>query len=657
MPLLAHPHPTCTRILVVNPEHPSADDANPGTAEKPFRSIGMAASVAQAGDRVVVHEGVYRERVAPKFGGEKGKPVVYEAAPGERVVLRGSERWHPKWEPIPDCPGVYYGRLDARWLSDFNPYARSLNSSHGRKTLGQVFVDGEPLFEMDRAADVFALPGSWMAVEEGTALLVHAPPSSTAWENREVELTLRNRVFAPHTRGLGYVTVRGFVMEHCANDFPRGFWVSDTPQAGALGTRGGHHWVIENNIIRFAKTVGLDCGSEGEQDADGLNQPMPENSGHHLIRNNVISDNGAAGIVGYCARNTRILGNILERNNRLGFTAPETAAMKFHFFTDSVIEGNLIRDNDTCGIWLDNVWHNSRVSRNVIIANQGAGIFIEMGYGPILVDHNIIAFTRATTALGGDGVYSHDASGVVLAHNLVFFNANFGVWLHVATDRPVQKPDGTTAQVAASDWRILNNMLVGNHRGTISLPLESDRSTGNVSDGNLLTGPYDLLTQESHAMSMDRPLFLFSTNKGRQVPETSPPVMLDLAEWQARGGQDRNSRHLHLLRPMLSARSLFLDWIIDSRISEIQTQRVPGTDRDFFGSPLPARCPLPGPFQSMVLEDQLRQEGVPLPHRGPYNGVNGTKTNHFLLWPIRVTEKPGPIQTGTTIEEDFIRDF
>ncbi|MCH8513252.1 MAG: right-handed parallel beta-helix repeat-containing protein [Kiritimatiellae bacterium] len=650
-----------TKTLVVNQNHPHADDANPGSPDRPFRSIGPAADLAEPGDRVVVHGGIYRERVAPKRGGEAGKPIVYEAAPGERVILRGSEPWHPDWEAIPDFPGVYFARLDPELVDAFNPYASALNSSPGRKTLGQVFVEGASLLELDRAADIYALPGSWMAVEEGTALLVHPPASSVPLETREVELTVRNRIFAPFKRGLGHITVRGFILEHCANDFPRGFWVTDTPQAGALGTRGGHHWVIENNVVRFAKTVGIDCGSEGRQDADGLDQAEPRGSGHHLIRNNVISDNGAAGIVGYRARNTRIIGNVLERNNRLGFTAPETAAMKFHFFTDSLIEGNLIRDNDTSGIWLDNVWHNSRVTRNVLISNQGAAIFIEMGYGPLLVDHNIIAFTRATTSLGGDGVYSHDAAGVVFAHNLLFFNANFGLWLHVATDRKVRKADGRSGEVSASNWRIVNNIMLGNHRGTLSLPLESDRSTGNISDGNLLAGPYDLLTQESHAMPMDPPVFLLNTNKGRQTPDPTEPLFLSLAEWREQTGQDRNSLYLHLLRPMLSTRSMNLDLIIDSRIVEIKTEVVDGVvdgiERDFFGTPMPKARPLPGPFQSMVFEDDLKGEGNPLPFRGPYNGVKGENMNRFLLWPLRVTDETGQIQTGTTIHEDFTRDF
>jgi len=41
---------------------------------------------------VLVHEGVYRERVKPARGGTGPDAMIcYEAAPGERVVIKGSE--------------------------------------------------------------------------------------------------------------------------------------------------------------------------------------------------------------------------------------------------------------------------------------------------------------------------------------------------------------------------------------------------------------------------------------------------------------------------------------------------------------------------------------------------------------------------------------
>lgn len=67
-------------------------DENIGSSDKPFCTISKAAQLAEAGDTVIVHEGVYREWVKPLHGGDSNeKRIVYRAAEGEKVVIKGSE--------------------------------------------------------------------------------------------------------------------------------------------------------------------------------------------------------------------------------------------------------------------------------------------------------------------------------------------------------------------------------------------------------------------------------------------------------------------------------------------------------------------------------------------------------------------------------------
>ncbi|HOS93708.1 MAG TPA: hypothetical protein PLQ54_10370, partial [Armatimonadota bacterium] len=50
---------------------PNASDAAAGTAEQPWATISHAAEVLEAGDRVIVHAGTYREHVLPRHSGRE----------------------------------------------------------------------------------------------------------------------------------------------------------------------------------------------------------------------------------------------------------------------------------------------------------------------------------------------------------------------------------------------------------------------------------------------------------------------------------------------------------------------------------------------------------------------------------------------------------
>ena len=621
---------TNARTFIVDQKNPHANDAGTATAEMPFKSISPAAALAQPGDTVLVHAGVYRERVTPAFGGEPGKPVVYTAASGEKVIIKGSEVWTPGWRAEPGQPGMYFSKLDSTMFGAYNPYHIDLHHKRpdsARLTLGQIFLDGEPLVEVSSVDRVRQTCATWVHEPKADLIYIHFPHGKSP-AHSVVELTTRGRIFAPHRRGLGYIHVVGFIIEHCGNQFPGGFWDSrERAQAGALGCRSGHHWRIENNTIRHAKSIGLDVGSESNYDIEG-DQPKPsrEQVGYHLIQNNTISDNGACGIAGWAHTGTRIIGNTIERNNNLGFLGWETAGIKVHGFIDGLIEGNLLRDNDSFGIWLDNQWRGARVTRNVCINNLWAGIFVELGMGPVLVDNNIVAYTRPGTAMdtrGGHGFYAHDASGITLAHNLIYCNSNFGVWMHIATDRLVRSPDGERRLSEASHEHILNNMIIGNKGGAISLPFPFERSGNNASDFNLIL---------SGGLSQDIPMFVLNTAGGRvasdsirhefsaaldagNVPRDEWPNLylwtalpyLTLEQWRFFAKQDRNSRAVKPEHSTLRSRLLEVELAFDESLRNFSCPPVKGVDRDFYGNPLPQPSPLPGPFQILEGGDNRLQ--------------------------------------------------
>ena len=618
------------RVWVVAQRHPDASDAGPGTAEQPFASIAPAAKWARPGDTVRVHGGVYRERVKPARGGEPGRPVVYQAVAGERVVLRGSDALETEWTRHDTNDGVWATTPPAVETTPGSALTTPVMDSDAWGTLAQLFIDGRPMREVggDTRLD---RPGTWRYDRENRRVLL-CPPVDVADPNgRLVELSVRERVFAPMKRGLGHITVRGFTMEHAANVYPRNFWASQTPQAGMLSTRGGHDWIIEHNTLRFAQTVGLDCGAEGPYDLDGLDQPQPENTGGHAIRHNVIADNGSLGVAGYRSYGTRIIGNVIEGNNARGFVSPESAGIKVHYFQGGVIAANLVRDNDAQGIWLDNRCQNSRVSRNVVLRNRGAGVFVELTDGPILVDNNVIALTVSTNNLDGDGLYAHDASGVIAAHNLIAHNANFGLWTHVATDREIEYPDVEgRAHVRASNWRIVNNLFVGNHRGAVSLPGPGPRSLNNVCDFNGYVGPYDHVSGSDYRKPLAPARFSLNTNKGRLDPGDAHD-WLDLDPWRDATGQDAGSWSMIALRPNFVVGKPMLQLILDDVGHGRDLPAVDGVTRDLLGYPWSPDNRRAGPLSRYRPEPRLTAYDR---SRGGDADIDDPIQNTVTLWPL-----------------------
>jgi hypothetical protein len=68
---------------------PAGDDTQPGTFQKPWRTITMAAAALSPGDTVHIREGTYREQVVPLRSGSATAYITYAAYPGEEVTIDG----------------------------------------------------------------------------------------------------------------------------------------------------------------------------------------------------------------------------------------------------------------------------------------------------------------------------------------------------------------------------------------------------------------------------------------------------------------------------------------------------------------------------------------------------------------------------------------
>ena len=139
----------------------NGDDAHAGTVAEPVRTIQRAAELAQPGDTITVHAGVYRERVNPPRGGTSDKQrITYRAVPGDKVEIKGSEVV-TGWSHERD--DVWKLTLPNSFFGEFNPFADLIRGDwfdpRGRQHhTGAVYLNGDWLTEAATLDEVM-LPG------------------------------------------------------------------------------------------------------------------------------------------------------------------------------------------------------------------------------------------------------------------------------------------------------------------------------------------------------------------------------------------------------------------------------------------------------------------------------------------------------------------
>lgn len=453
----------------------NGNDANSGTKTSPLRTISAAANLAMPGDTVRVHAGVYREQITPPRGGNSGSErIVYEAAPGEKVVIKGSEiikGWkrleNDTWEV--KIPNTFFG--------DFNPYKEVIHGDwftptpKGREYhRGAVYLNGDWLMEAAKKEEVVASADKndplWWGEVDSTTTTIWAQFKNADPNKEMAEINVRPTVFYPDKPFINFITVSGFTMEQAATN-----WAPPTAeQMGLIGTHWSRGWIIENNTIEYSKCSGISLGKYG----DGHDNKNTESAkgyvgtieralafgwnkgtiGGHIVRNNTIAYCEQTGIVGSmgCSFST-IEGNIIHDIyvHRL-FSGAEMAGIKFHGAVDVQIMNNHIYRCLSFGIWLDWMAQGAQIKRNLMNDNA-TDIFLEVDHGPMLISNNIL-LSKTNLLM--------NSSGAAFVYNL--FGGKIDVIHYDARLTPYLKPHSTYV-VALHDnpsgnVQFINNIFV-----------------------------------------------------------------------------------------------------------------------------------------------------------------------------------------------------
>jgi hypothetical protein len=584
-----------TKTYYVDNMNPRAADPNPGTSELPFLTIGRAAEVLQPGERVVIMSGVYRERIGPARGGTgPDRMISYEAAPGANVIVRGSRLVKTGWRPstryklaLPAEQGatvrVYERRLDDLDFQGYNPFGMA-SIMHNRvylmpkpeelwrhlKRRGMVFVDGGRLEQVELYQELGGKDGAFWCEHDGLTVHVRLPGDADPAQH-EVELVIQEQVFAPRTPGLAYIRVKGIAFEHAANGFP-------VPQRGLVSMSRGHHWIIEDCVLRQANGVALDIGA---QDWDMKPPPV---IGYAIVRRNHIGDAGVCGIAGVGVQNTLIESNLIEH---VGYQdvelAWETGGIKLHLTKNCLLRANVIRHTVHAeAIWLDYENANTRVTGNVMgdtLETLRGGIYLEASHEANMIDNNII--WKATEGAGG-GSYNMPAHGgwgvtvdgsdeTIIAHNLIGLTQDAAVKFRNIESRIVSGRGGTTRRN-----KVLNNIF---YRCGKAIDFSN---SDNTADGNLYTKEWGATGDENQAVGRGL----------NWIPDAGAILRLDLEAWRKFFGFDRNGAYADMTMDV-DLDALTITWAVSGVIPELPSDKH--FQRDLVGQPAGA-VRKPGPL-------------------------------------------------------------
>ncbi|MDD2970795.1 MAG: right-handed parallel beta-helix repeat-containing protein [Lachnospiraceae bacterium] len=625
-------------------------DHGDGSKSNPFRTISKAAQTAETGDTVIVHEGTYREWVKPAYSGYSDiNRITYEAAKGEKVIIKGSEQINT-WQVYEGT--VWCVTLDNSFFGDYNPYKEALGGDwfvypeDGSVHAGDVYLNGKSFYEaksidevknpvkrssgynppwsnrMELLLDPESSIYQWYATVTDSQTTIYANFHESNPNEELVEINVRKCCFYPEQVGMNYITVRGFEMAQAASP-----WTPPTAdQPGLLGTHWSKGWIIEDNMIHDAKCSAISIGKEAStghnlctrrQQKPGYQYQMEavfraleigwskEKIGSHIIRNNTIYDCGQNGIVGHmgCVFSKIYNNHIYNIAVKHEFFGYEIGGIKLHAAIDVEITHNRIH-NCTLGTWLDWQAQDVRVGSNLYY-NNDRDFMIEVTHGPYLVENNIFASEYNFDNVAQGGAYVNNLCCGTMRRVKVLDRSTPYHFPHTT------KVAGTTV-VYSGDDRLYNNIFIG---GIDILEDESYSGTAGYDD---CTASYE----EYHAaivaggvadlekfIPVEQPVYIdanaylnganaFRCEKSNYInPSHNPKVSILEEGDHVYLELDIPEELLNINTKIESTKTLGTVRIVDAIFDDPDGQPII-LDRDYFGQPRNSH-PTAGPIESL----------------------------------------------------------
>ncbi len=637
-----------SRTYYVDGASPNANDANPGTRERPFRTIGKAAEVLQPGERVVIAEGIYREVVRPPRGGTgPDKMISYEAAEGAKVIVRGSAVVKDGWRQgasFGGRGGGGGGQAAAGRGGEAQPQA---GRGAGRGGQGQAAGRGG-LTLAGRGAAGQTRPPTWSVDLDGNWFGGYNPFGMSNWPSQRWQYMNRmsinvHNIVVPYTRVRGMLFVDGKPLDQVR--VASEFWGRDPSWIGPrgqpysaelfseMGGGLGKFVVNETGLSLQVRMPNDDSPDKHLVEATTKAQVFVPARGLGYIRlkgitfqhagnNFPFPQNGMVATNG--GHHWIIEGNTFEWANSICLTANGT---------NHIIRGNTIRNCGLCGLsdmgtdhllvednlfewigWQDAEhmsesagikFHNARnlMLRNNVIRHtrHASGIWLDVGNINCRLTRNIFTDILTThAAIWIEGTHEQDQ---------VDDNIIFGVReAEKLTPPEVETGGGSGFYILGTDKLIIANNLIANCTRTgVHFRTEEIRIIGNRGGlarenkiyNNIFynTGESSINFENEHNEA-DGNVYAGPRSGYIKILTPGRPELLDIQAGRDYHGWEKNGRTA-TVQATLDPDKLLLTFSIDGDISKLKTFNAASILTDFFGTRT-GDTRLPGAFADLA---------------------------------------------------------
>lgn len=317
------------------------DNLNPGTLEKPWKTIAKANSSLLPGDTVFVMQGTYREVIKPQRSGTEGKHITYANYNNEEAIITGVFDGA-------DLRGKNYITLDGITINDVTGYWVNMDGSSSYNVIKNCNMSGA-----EKYGGIYIRHGSnynkilnntltATCASCGTDAVVDGPSDTILCWSSKYNLIEGNKIYYGNHQTINIESDGDPTAGHhiIRNNYLYNPW-----HTNLCITTNANNCLVEGNII-------VDAGEDYQNNWGGSDRDRTMARYRHagiqlsasntIIRNNVFVNNGSIRFMQWADKwtfDTRFYNNTVYQQNR-GIDSNSNGGSAGNIFKNNIIYGS-----------------------------------------------------------------------------------------------------------------------------------------------------------------------------------------------------------------------------------------------------------------------------------------------------------------------------